>query len=259
MKTFTLKALAASAFVMTSLLAPAHAAGEAKHPAVMDWSFNGPFGTFDRDGLRRGFQVYKEVCASCHGLSHLSFRNLSQEGGPEFSAAEVKAIAAEYTVEDGPDEYGDMFDRSALPKDGFVEPYPNENAGRASNGGAYPPDLSLITKARSGGADYLHALLTGYSEAPEGVEMRDGLYYNPYMAGGKIAMPSPLMEDIVEYSDGTPATIEQMSSDVTQFLSWAAEPKLEERKRSGVMVMIYLTILAGLLYFSMRRIWADQH
>jgi ubiquinol-cytochrome c reductase cytochrome c1 subunit len=152
-----------------------------------------------------------------------------------------------------------MFERPALPKDRFIEPYPNEKAGRASNGGAYPPDLSLITKARSGGADYLHALLTGYRDAPEGVELRAGLYYNPYMAGGKIAMPSPLMEDIVEYSDGTPATIEQMSSDVTQFLSWAAEPTMEERKRSGVMVMIYLTIFAGLLYFSMRRIWADQH
>ena len=249
MKNLTLKTLAASAVLVAGLLSPAHAAGEAKHPEAIGWSFNGPTGTFDRNALRRGFQVYKEVCASCHGLSQVSFRNLSQDGGPEFSEAEVKAIAAEYTVEDGPDSYGDMFERPALPKDRFVEPYPNENAGRAANGGAYPPDLSLITKARSGGADYIHALLTGYSEAPEGVEMRPGLYYNPYMPGGKIAMPSPLLEDIIEYGDGTPATVEQMSSDVVQFLTWAAEPELEARKRTGIMVLIYLTIFAGLMYF----------
>ena len=259
MKNLTLKTLAASAVLVAGLLSPAHAAGEAKHPEAIGWSFNGPTGTFDRNALRRGFQVYKEVCASCHGLSQVSFRNLSQDGGPEFSEAEVKAIAAEYTVEDGPDSYGDMFERPALPKDRFVEPYPNENAGRAANGGAYPPDLSLITKARSGGADYIHALLTGYSEAPEGVEMRPGLYYNPYMPGGKIAMPSPLLEDIIEYGDGTPATVEQMSSDVVQFLTLAAEPELEARKRTGIMVLIYLTIFAGLMYFSMRKIWADQH
>ena len=259
MKNFTLKALAASVVLAASLAMPAHAAGDAKHPEAIEWSFNGPFGTYDRNALRRGFQVYKEVCASCHGLGQLSFRNLSQPGGPEFSEAEVKAIAAEYMVEDGPDDYGDMFERAALPRDRFIEPYPNENAGRASNGGAYPPDLSLITKARQGGPDYIYALLAGYEEAPEGMEMRAGLYYNPYMAGSKIAMPAPLLEDIVEYGDGTPASVQQMSADVTHFLNWAAEPELEQRKRIGVMVMIYLTIFAGLMYFSMRRIWADQH
>ena len=259
MKNFTLKALAASVVLAASLVLPAHAAGDAKHPEAIDWSFNGPFGTYDRNALRRGFQVYKEVCASCHGLGQLSFRNLSQTGGPEFSEAEVKAIAAEYMVEDGPDDYGDMFERAALPRDRFIEPYPNENAGRAANGGAYPPDLSLITKARQGGPDYIYALLAGYEEAPEGMEIRAGLYYNHYMAGGKIAMPSPLIEDIVEFGDGTPATVAQMSADVTHFLNWAAEPELEQRKRIGVMVMIYLTIFAGLMYFSMRRIWADQH
>jgi cytochrome c1 len=245
--------------VLASLVMPAHAAGDAKHPEAMEWSFSGPFGTYDRNALRRGFQVYKEVCASCHGLSHMSYRNLSQRGGPEFSEAEVKAIAAEYLVEDGPDDYGDMFERAALPRDGFVEPYPNENAGRAANGGAYPPDLSLINKARGGGADYVYAILAGYEEAPEGMEMRAGLYYNPYMSGGKIAMPAPLLEDIVEYGDGTPATVEQMSADVVHFLEWAAEPKMEERKRIGLMVMIYLSIFAALMYISMRKIWGDLH
>lgn len=256
---YALKAVLGAAVVVIGLGAPAHAAGDAKHPAAIDWSFNGLFGTYDRNALRRGYQVYSEVCASCHSMNQLAFRNLSQPGGPEFSEAEVKAIAKNYLVEDGPDDYGDMFERDALPKDRFPSPYPNENAARASNGGAYPPDLSLINKARGGGPDYIHALLSGYEDAPEGVELRAGLWYNPYMAGGKIAMPIPLSEDLVEYADGTPATVEQMSLDVTHFLNWAAEPELEQRKRTGFMVLIYLSILAGLLFFSMRRIWADQH
>jgi len=263
MMRFGIKAGLAAAIMVVGLSAavsaPANAAGDAKHPAEMNWQFDGLFGTYDRNALRRGFQVYKEVCASCHSLNQIAFRNLSQEGGPEFSEAEVKAIAKEYLVEDGPDDYGDMFERDALPRDKFPSPYPNENAARAANGGAYPPDLSLITKARGGGADYIHALLNGYEEAPEGVEMRAGLYYNPYMAGGKIAMPVPLLEELVEYSDGTEATVEQMSMDVTHFLNWTAEPELEERKRMGFMVLIYLTIFAGLMFFSMRKIWADLH
>ena len=263
MMRFGIKAGLAAAIMAVGLSAavssPANAAGDAKHPAEMNWQFDGLFGTYDRNALRRGFQVYKEVCASCHSLNQIAFRNLSQEGGPEFSEAEVKAIAKEYLVEDGPDDYGDMFERDALPRDKFPSPYPNENAARAANGGAYPPDLSLITKARGGGADYIHALLSGYEEAPEGVEMRAGLYYNPYMAGGKIAMPVPLLEELVEYSDGTEATVEQMSMDVTHFLNWTAEPELEQRKRMGFMVLIYLTIFAGLMFFSMRKIWADLH
>ena len=261
--TFGLKTILSAAVLAVSLtalpVAPAEAAGEAKHPAAIDWSFNGLFGTYDRNALRRGYQVYVEVCAACHSMNQIAFRNLSQPGGPEFSEAEVKALAKQYIVEDGPDDYGDMFERDALPKDKFPSPYPNENAARAANGGAYPPDLSLITKARGGGPDYVHALLSGYEDAPEGVEMRAGLYYNPYMAGGKIAMVPPLMDELVEYSDGTEATVEQMSLDVTHFLNWAAEPELEARKRTGFMVLIYLTIFAGLMYFSMRKIWADQH
>ena len=263
MMRFGIKAGLAAAIMAVGLSAavftPANAAGDAKHPAEMNWQFDGLFGTYDRNALRRGFQVYKEVCASCHSLNQIAFRNLSQEGGPEFSEAEVKAIAKEYLVEDGPDDYGDMFERDALPRDKFPSPYPNENAARAANGGAYPPDLSLITKARGGGADYIHALLSGYEEAPDGVEMRAGLYYNPYMAGGKIAMPVPLLEELVEYSDGTEATVEQMSMDVTHFLNWTAEPELEQRKRMGFMVLIYLSIFAGLMFFSMRKIWADLH
>ena len=263
MMRFGIKAGLAAAIMAVGFSAavssPANAAGDAKHPAEMNWQFDGMFGTYDRNALRRGFQVYKEVCASCHSLNQIAFRNLSQEGGPEFSEAEVKAIAKEYLVEDGPDDYGDMFERDALPRDKFPSPYPNENAARAANGGAYPPDLSLITKARGGGADYIHALLSGYEEAPEGVEMRAGLYYNPYMAGGKIAMPVPLLEELVEYSDGTEATVEQMSMDVTHFLNWTAEPELEQRKRMGFMVLIYLSIFAGLMFFSMRKIWADLH
>ena len=261
--TFGLKTILSAAVLAAGLtampLAPAEAAGEAKHPAAIDWSFNGLFGTYDRNALRRGYQVYVEVCAACHSMNQIAFRNLSQPGGPEFSEAEVKAQAKQYIVEDGPDDYGDMFERDALPKDKFPSPYPNENAARAANGGAYPPDLSLITKARGGGPDYVHALLSGYEDAPEGVELRAGLYYNPYMAGGKIAMVPPLMDELVEYSDGTEATVEQMSLDVTHFLNWAAEPELEQRKRTGFMVLIYLTIFAGLMYFSMRKIWADQH
>ena len=166
MMRFGIKAGLAAAIMAVGLSAavstPANAAGDAKHPAEMNWQFDGLFGTYDRNALRRGFQVYKEVCASCHSLNQIAFRNLSQEGGPEFSEAEVKAIAKEYLVEDGPDDYGDMFERDALPRDKFPSPYPNENAARAANGGAYPPDLSLITKARGGGADYIHALLNGY-------------------------------------------------------------------------------------------------
>ena len=256
----TILSAAVLAFGLTALpLAQAEAAGDAKHPAAIDWSFNGLFGTYDRNALRRGYQVYVEVCAACHSMNQIAFRNLSQPGGPEFSEAEVKALAKQYIVEDGPDDYGDMFERDALPKDKFPSPYPNENAARAANGGAYPPDLSLITKARGGGPDYIHALLSGYEDAPDGVEMRAGLYYNPYMPGGKIAMPIPLMDELIEYSDGTEATVEQMSLDVTHFLNWAAEPELEQRKRTGFMVLIYLTIFAGLMYFSMRKIWADQH
>lgn len=240
-------------------IAPAHAAGDAMVPENVDWSFSGPFGMFDRPALRRGLQVYQEVCASCHSLKFVSYRNLGEPGGPEFTEAEVKAIAADYEVTDGPDSEGDMFERPAEPKDRFVSPFENSQAARASNNGAFPPDLSLMTKARKNGPNYVYSLLTGYHDAPEEFELGEGMNYNPYFAGSQIAMAQPLFEDQVEYEDGTPATVEQMSKDVVTFLHWAAEPKMEERKRLGFKVLIFLVIFAGLLYATYRRVWEDQH
>lgn len=236
----------------------AQAAEDAKTPIEMEWSFQGPLGTYDRNALRRGYQVYKEVCAACHGLKHVYFRNLSQAGGPEFTEAEVKALAAQYQMVEGPDKFGDMFERAGLPRDAFPEPYDNDNAARAANGGSLPPDLSLINKARGAGADYIYSLLIGYEPTPKDMEMRAGLYYNPYMPGGRIAMPAPLLPEIVDYSDGTTASVEQMALDVTHFLQWAAEPELEARHRMGVIVIIYLSIFAGLMYFTNRKIWKSE-
>jgi cytochrome c1 len=226
----------------------------------VDWSFDGPFGTFDRSQLRRGYKVYKEVCATCHSMEFMHFRNLGEPGGPEFSDAEVKAIARDYTVQDGPDQSGEMYDRPAKGQDAFPSPYPNEEAAAAALG-APPPDLSLIAKAREGGADYIHALLNGYTEAPANVHVPAGGHYNPvFVAGnGVIAMPPPLVDGQVDYDDGTPNTVEQMSKDVAAFLTWTAEPKLEARHRLGFQVMIYLIALTGILFFAMRKIWSDQH
>ena len=235
------------------------AGGESAPLPKVSWSFDGPFGGFDRNALRRGFKVYQEVCAACHGMEFLHYRNLSTPGGPEFSEAEVKAIAAAYVVEDGPDEFGDMFERPALPRDRFVSPFPNPQAARAANGGALPPDLSLVVNARPGGANYLYGLLTSYEHTvPEGLQMDAGQYYNPMMSGGVIAMAPPLVEDLVEYTDGTPADVETMARDVTEFLTWAANPHMESRKRLGFQVMIYLTILAVLLYLSTRKLWRGR-
>ena len=233
---------------------PARSAGDAA-PA-QHWSFSGLFGAFDRGALRRGFTVYKDVCAACHGLRLLSYRNLSDIG---FSEDEVKAIAAEVEVQDGPDDEGEMFDRPGKPSDRFQSPFPNDNAARAANNGALPPDLSLIVKARLGGADYLSALLTGYAEPPPGMQLPEGMSYNAYFSGKQIAMPPPLADDGVEYADGTSATVAQQALDVTTFLAWAAEPELEERKRMGVKVVLFLLLLTGLLYVAKRRIWADLH
>ncbi len=193
-----------------------------------EWSFHGLFGTFDRAALQRGFQVYQEVCSGCHSLRLIAFRNLEALG---FDEDEIKAIAAEYSVEDGPDDEGEMFERPALPPDRIPPPFPNSKAAAASNNGAVPPDLSLMVKARDGGADYVHAFLTGYADPPDGVELLDIQNYNLYFPGNMTAMAPPLDEDAVEYADGTPATVEQMASDVVTFLAWTAEPTMEERKR----------------------------
>lgn len=247
---------AAAAFVALGLaVAPAQAAGKAD-PPTQDWSFSGIFGTFDRGELQRGFQVYNEVCAGCHSLNYIAFRNLGDLG---FNGDEIKAIAAEYEVTDGPNDEGEMFTRAALAADRMPAPFANDNAARASNNGALPPDLSLMVEARAGGANYLYALLTGYTDAPSGVAVAEGMQYNDYFPGHQIAMPSPLSDDGVEYADGTKATVAQQARDVTAFLAWATEPNMEQRKRMGVMVILFLLVMTGLFYASKRKIWADVH
>jgi ubiquinol-cytochrome c reductase cytochrome c1 subunit len=247
LKAFT---VAASLFAAS----PALAAGEG--PALPDvrFSFEGLFGTFDRASAQRGLQVYKEVCSACHGMRLLSYRNLMEIG---LSEAEIRTFAAAYTVTDGPNDEGAMFERPARLSDRIRSPYPNDQAARAANNGALPPDLSVIVKARQGGADYIHALLTGYRDPPPGVTVMDGLYYNEYYPGHQIAMPSVLNEGQVEYADQTPASVEQMAKDVSTFLAWASEPEMEQRKQLGVKILIFLSILGGLVYATKRRIWAD--
>jgi len=222
----------------------------------VDWSFKGLFGKFDRGSLQRGYQIYTEVCSSCHSMKYVSYRNLSEKGGPEFSIEEAKAIAANFEVTDGPNSDGEMFTRAAKLSDKFIMPYENIKAAQAANGGAYPPDMSVLVKARSGGANYIYSLLLGYEDPPSGVTLDDGVYYNRYIYGNNIKMAKPLMEDAVEYSDGTKATEEQMVKDITTFLMWTAEPHLEARHKMGFKAILYLIILTILVYFSMRRIWS---
>ncbi len=221
-----------------------------------DWSFKGLFGKFDRTALQRGYQVYTEVCSSCHSMKYLSYRNLAEKGGPEFTEDQAKAIAASFEVKDGPNEDGEMFMRPGKLSDKFVMPYDNVKAAQAANGGAYPPDMSVLVKARGGGVDYIYSLLQGYDDPPAGVNLDDGVYYNKYMYGNKIKMANQLSDGLVEYSDGTNASVEQMSKDVTTFLMWAAEPHLETRHRMGFKAIVYLIILTILVYFSMKRVWS---
>tara|TARA_Y200000002_G_scaffold314990_1_gene272961 strand:- start:1067 stop:1855 length:789 start_codon:yes stop_codon:yes gene_type:complete len=256
MKRFNFKSLL---FIVSLLLASSvksFSAGEGNAPIKVDWSFKGITGKFDRASLQRGFQVYKEVCSSCHSMQYLSYRNLGEPGGPEFSEQEVKAISASVVITDGPDDQGEMFDRPGRPADKFKSPDPNVKASIAANGGAYPPDMSVLVKARPGGSNYIYSVLVGYEDPPEGTVLDDGVYYNKYMIGNKIKMASPLSDDIVEYSDGTQASVDQMAKDVTTFLTWAAEPELEERHRTGVKVIIYLILLTTLVYLSMKKIWS---
>ena len=222
----------------------------------IDWSFKGLFGKFDRGSLQRGYQVYSEVCASCHSMKYLSYRNLSEKGGPEFSVEQAKAIAASFEITDGPNADGEMFTRPGKLSDKFLMPYANDKEAQAANGGAYPPDMSVLAKARSGGADYLYSILLGYEDPPEGITLDDGVYYNKYMYGNNIKMAKPLEDDLVEYSDGTIASEEQMAKDVVTFLMWSAEPHLESRHRMGFKVIVYLIILTILVYFSMKKIWS---
>ena len=219
------------------------------------WSFDGFFGKFDRASLQRGYQVYTEICASCHSMKLLSYRNLAEEGGPGFTEEEVKAWASKIEVADGPNDSGEMFKRSGKPSDKFSMPFPNEKAARSVNGGAYPPDMSVLVKARAGGPDYIYSILLGYEKAPKDIKIEDGVYYNKYMPGHKIKMPKPLNKDSVKYSDDTEASEEQMAKDVVTFLTWAAEPHLEARKRIGFKTTIYLLILTALVYLVKQKIW----
>jgi len=232
-------------------------ASEKKTPFIdTNWNFKGIFGKFDRGELRRGYQVYSEVCSGCHSISQLSYRNLYEKGGPEFSIENVKQIAASFDVLDGPNSDGEMFTRPGRLPDKFVDPYPNIESAIAANGGAYPPDMSVLAKARKDGPAYIYSLLQGYVEPPKGYELDEGVYYNKYMDGNQIKMPNVLFDDLVEYEDGTKATTEQMAKDVSNFLMWAAEPNLEERHKLGFRVILYLVILALLVYFSMNRLWS---
>ena len=271
----TLVAGAVGAIAVIALSLPARAAGDTIYIDKQDWTFSGFFGHYDAAQLQRGYRVYKEVCASCHGLKLVAYRDLASEHGPHFSADAVKVLAGEATVIDGVDDEGEPLERPGIPADRFVSPFPNDQTARAANGGALPPDLSLITKARNahqktsfapltwandivtgyqeGGADYLYALMTKY----EGDEPNEGgLYKNTAFSGHQIAMAPPLSEGLVEYTDDAPATVDQYARDVSAFLMWAAEPKLEERKQLGIRVLIYLLILSVLLYLAKRRTWS---
>jgi cytochrome c1 len=240
---------------------------EALPPKSPGWSFSGPLGTYDRAALQRGFQVYKEVCAACHSLDRVAFHALGEAGGPGFSEAEVRALAAGYRLPAGPNESGQTVDengnplmRAGTPADSFPPPFPNEQAARASNNGALPPDLSLIVKARAGHSDYVYSILTGFGQTPaEGEVIPAGKYYNPYFEGHVISMPPPLTANQVTFADGTDATVEQEAHDVVTFLTWAAEPKMEERKTMGLGVMIFLVAFGAITFASYRKIWHGHH
>ncbi len=253
-------------------------AEEQEVPPSKSWSFAGPFGKYDVGSLQRGLKIYKEVCSNCHSLNYIAFRNLADPGGPGYSNAQVAAFAADYKIKDGPNDAGDMFERPGRPADYFPPPFPNEQAARAANGGGLPPDLSLITKARSyergfpkfifdfftqfqeQGPNYVNALLQGYVDPPPaGASIPDGSYYNKYFPGHAIKMPPPLSDGQVTFDDGSPATLPQYAHDIATFLMWAAEPHMEARKRLGLQVFIFLIILSGLLYFTKKRVWADAH
>ena len=254
-----LNSLFAKIFLIIFIIGSSNLAYSEENKAQLlknNWSFDGIFGTFDRASLQRGYQVYQEVCAGCHSVQHLSYRNLSEKGGPEFSTEEAKAIAAQFEVKDGPNEDGEMFTRPGRLSDKFVKPFPNAKAAAAANGGAYPPDMSVLAKARKGGADYIYSLLMGYEEAPAGYELDDGVYYNKYMPGQKIKMAEPISEGAVEYADGTETTKAQIAKDVTAFLVWAADPHLEARHKMGFKVFFYLIILLTMVYLSKQKVWS---
>lgn len=249
-------AVAAAAGLGLALAAPAGAAEGHIELPKQNWTFNGPFGTFDQKQLQRGWQVYSQVCSACHAMRLLYYRNLMDIG---LSESQVKEIAAGVEVTDGPNDEGEMFTRPGRPSDHLRSPFPNDNAARAANGGALPPDLSLITKAREGGANYVYGVLTGFTDPPAGVTVPQGMHYNKVFPGHMIAMNPPLSEGLVDYGGEPKATVDQMAQDVTSFLAWASEPEMEARKRLGIKVMLFLIIFTGMLYAVKRKVWANVH
>lgn len=234
----------------------AQAAGDAPKPPTHEWSFNGPFGYYDKAAMQRGYKIYREVCASCHSMKHMYFRNLEALG---YNENQIKNIASEYSVQDGPDDEGEMFDRPAKPSDGFPAPFANDKAAAYANDGAVPPDLSLITKARMNGPDYLYALMTGYQEPPHGAGVVEGKHWNKYFPGHNISMAPPLSDDLVAYEDGSAQTVEQYSKDLVQFMMYAADPHMEARKKAGFRVILFLLVFAGIMYAVKKKIWAELH
>jgi ubiquinol-cytochrome c reductase cytochrome c1 subunit len=251
-----LPALAAVALLGALSVAPSVTWAEDITLPEGHWSFQGVFGTFDRAAARRGFEIYKEVCSACHSMNLLHYRNLDAIG---FTDEEARAIAAGFQVPSEPDDNGEVHDRPARLSDAFKAPFANPQAARAANNGALPPDLSVIVKARKGGADYIHAVLTGYGEAPADVKLQEGMNYNKYFPGHQIAMPQPLSDNTVTYADGTPATLDQEARDVATFLAWAAEPELEERHFTGIKTILFLIVLSAMLYALKRKTWAAVH
>jgi ubiquinol-cytochrome c reductase cytochrome c1 subunit len=241
-------------------LAPSLASSQESEPPLMKqvWSFDGPFGTIDRAAAQRGLEVYEEVCSKCHSMNLLHYGDLTALG---YTEEQVKAIASQHQVTDGPNDQGEMFQRPGRPADKFVAPFPNEKAARAALNGALPPDLSLIIKAREGGPDYAYSILNGYKNPPAGVKMADGMQYNEFFTTGnhQIAMPPPLAGDDVKFADGAKSTLPDEARDVVTFLTWAAEPTQEDRKRTGAKVIIFLLVMTGFLYAAKRKIWADVH
>ncbi len=250
-----IRKFACSLFAFAALSLPAHAS-ESAHVPAQHWSFQGMFGTYDRAALQRGFEVYRQVCASCHSLDLLSYRNLEEIG---YSADQVKAIASEYNVMDGPNEEGEIFERPARPSDRFRAPFANKQAAMYANNGAYPPDMSLLVKARHGGADYIYGILTGYEEAPTGTELMTGQHWNKVMPGHIIAMAQPISDGMVSYEDGTEGTLHQYAMDVATFLTWASEPQMETRKKMGVRALIFLLVFSFIMYGVKKRVWRDVH
>jgi ubiquinol-cytochrome c reductase cytochrome c1 subunit len=247
---------ALGAFLGLVLGATSAQAAEGVKIPPQDWSFNGPFGLFDRAQLQRGLQIYREVCSGCHSLKYIAFRNLADLG---YTEDQIKAFAAEATITDGPNDDGEMFERAGRPSDYFPSPFPNDKAAAAANNGAVPPDLSLMAKARFGGPDYIHAILTGYEEPPADFTVTEGLNYNAYFPGHQIAMAQPINDSSVEYADGTEASLDQEARDVAAFLMWTAEPKLENRKTAGIWVLMFFLFVAGVTYAAKKKIWADLH